>query len=83
LNRNVPEARQFASRAETLAPRGRQRCEALVLKAQLVLDTSKRTMRDLNLVLTDALLNDPLNIQCYEIYVKGCLQMVGLLIFIY
>uniref|UniRef100_A0A1I8B8E9 TPR_REGION domain-containing protein n=1 Tax=Meloidogyne hapla TaxID=6305 RepID=A0A1I8B8E9_MELHA len=38
----MAEARQFAQRAEQLAQkRGRQRCEALLLKAQLLFDTKR------------------------------------------
>ena len=81
LNRNLKEALQFAAKAESLAKFGtRQRCEALVLKAQILMDSAntKRgyAYRDLNSLIAEALLNDTLNIQCYELFIKGCLNLV-------
>ncbi|CAK5085131.1 unnamed protein product [Meloidogyne enterolobii] len=66
----MAEARQFAQRAEQLAQkRGRQRCEALLLKAQLLFDT-KRHYKEMEMVLADALHNDCTNTAVYALYIQ-------------
>lgn len=64
------EARQFMLRAEQLAQkRGRQRCEVLLLKAQLLFDT-KRNYKEIDVVLSDALHNDCTNTSVYALYIQ-------------
>ncbi|KAF7636369.1 hypothetical protein Mgra_00004151 [Meloidogyne graminicola] len=66
----MAEARQFAQRAEQLAKRrGKQRCEALLLKAQLLFDT-KRHYKEMEIILADALHNDCTNTAVYSLYIQ-------------
>uniref|UniRef100_A0A183CEZ8 Cell division cycle protein 27 homolog n=1 Tax=Globodera pallida TaxID=36090 RepID=A0A183CEZ8_GLOPA len=64
------DAKQFALRAEQLARwRGRERAEALLLKAQLLAD-SKRVSKETELVVTDLLHNDPTMTPAYALCIQ-------------
>ncbi|KAL3108440.1 hypothetical protein niasHT_015362 [Heterodera trifolii] len=67
------EAKQFAQRAEQLAQwRGRERAEALLLKAQLLAD-SKRISKETESVVSDLLHNDPTMTPAFVLCIQMCI----------
>jgi hypothetical protein len=74
LQHRPKEAQQFSHRAVTLSSQGKQKSQALLLKAQIVLE-SKRT-KEADGLLQEALMNDNANIEAYEIYVKSLIGQV-------
>lgn len=74
--KRLKEATQFAMRAVTLATHGRQRSEAFLLKALILMDVSRYAEADESF--QEALYSDTTNLDVYEHHMKLLISQVKL-----